>query len=132
MEVLLIFPTLPDLLFPLSLKNLLQCLSDVVKEWFQLGVYLKVPPSKLEEIRCNNRDDIMSCKTVMLQEWLKRPNLKPSWCSLVDSLKELGANRIVHDISQNLVSDCEYILIVGHKYCGQSVDVDVMNHDQIF
>ena len=94
------FSLLLDLLFPLSLSNLLQCLSDVVSEWFQLGVYLKVPPSKLEAIHCNNRDDVIRCKTVMLQEWLKDPSLKPSWCSLVDALQELGSNRIFHDITQ--------------------------------
>ena len=89
-----------DMLFALSLENLLQCLSDVVSEWFQLGVYLKVLPRKLEEIRCNNRDDVIRCKTVMLLEWLKDPTLKPSWCSLVDALNKLGSNRIVHDITQ--------------------------------
>ena len=98
--MLLLTSSAIDLLFALSLDNLLQCLSDVVIEWFQLGVYLKVPPRKLEEIRCNNHDDVIRCKTVMLLEWLKDPTLKPSWCSLVDALNKLGSNRIVHHITQ--------------------------------
>ena len=61
------FP-IPDLLFPMRLKDLLQCLGDVVEKWYLIGSYLKVPERELEAIRCNNRDDVVGCKTAMLQE----------------------------------------------------------------
>ena len=91
---------LPDLLFPMGLKDLLQCLRDVVPEWFELGVQLSVPPSKLKTIECDNSNDVAKCKRLMLQEWVKNPGRKPSWCSLTDALLQLGKNVLADGIAQ--------------------------------
>ena len=103
--IVISFP-LPDLLFPMSLKDLLQCLSDIVTEWFRLGVQLSVPDSKLKAIESDNRDDVSKCKRLMLQEWVKNPGLKPSWCSLMDALLQLGENILAAGIAQKFSKRC--------------------------
>ena len=68
--------------------------------WYELGVQLDVPTSKLNEIRCNNPGDVYQCKLLMLQEWQRRPTLKPSWCTLVDALCKMEENVIAEKIAQ--------------------------------
>ena len=75
-------------------------LKDIVEHWYQLGVQLDVPISKLNEIRCNNTSDVYQCKLLMLQEWQRRPTLKPSWCTLVDALHKMEENVIANKIAQ--------------------------------
>ena len=75
-------------------------LKDVVERWYELGVQLDVPISKLNEIRCNNSGNVYQCKLHMLQEWQRRPTLKPSWCTLVDALRNMEENVIAEKIAQ--------------------------------
>ena len=69
-------------LFPMRIKDLMHHLEDIVKCWYQLGVELGLPISKLDEIECNNPSNVLRCKLSMLQEWQRQPTLKPSWCTL--------------------------------------------------
>ena len=85
----------------MGIKDLLQHLKDIVERWYELGVQLDVPISKLNEIRCNNSSDIYQCKLLMLQEWQRRPPLKPSWCTLVDALHKMEENVIASKIAQH-------------------------------
>ena len=91
---------LTDQLFPMGIKDLLHHLKDIVVHWYELGVQLDVPLSKLNEIRCNNSSDVYQCKLLMLQEWQRQPTLKPSWCTLVDALNKMEENVIAATITQ--------------------------------
>ena len=91
---------LTDQLFPMGIKDLLHHLKDIVVHWYELGVQLDVPLSKLNEIRCNNSSDVYQCKLLMLQEWQRQPTLKPSWCTLVDALNKMEENVIAATIAQ--------------------------------
>ena len=90
----------PDHLFPMGVKDLMHHLGNIVIRWYELGVQLNVPISKLNEIRCNNSSDVYQCKLLMLQEWQRRPTLKSSWCTLVDALHNMKENVIAEDIVQ--------------------------------
>ena len=94
--------TLPsiDQLFPMGIKDLMHHLEGIVKNWFQLGMELGLPVSKLEEIEYNNPSNVLRCKRLMLQEWQRRPTLKPSWCTLVDALCSIKENTAADKISQ--------------------------------
>ena len=92
---------LTDQLFPMGMKDLMHHLEDIVERWYQLGVQLDVPISKLREIRCNNSSDVYQCRLLMLQEWQRRPTLKPSWCTLVDALRNMKENAVAESISQH-------------------------------
>ena len=89
-----------DHLFPMGIKDLMHHLESIVKNWFQLGMQLGLPMSKLEEIESNNPSNILRCKRLMLQEWQRRPTLKPSWCTLVDALCSIKENTAGDKISR--------------------------------
>ena len=92
--------SLTDQLFPVGIKQLMHQLEDIVRRWYQLGLELGLPTSKLEEIEFNNPGNVLRCKRVMLQEWGRRPTLKPSWSSLLDALHQMNENSIADRISQ--------------------------------
>ena len=84
----------------MGIKDIMHYLKDIVIRWYELGVELDVPLNKLDEIRCNNSSDVYQCKLLMLQEWQRRPTLKPSWCTLVDALRKMEENVIAEKIAQ--------------------------------
>ena len=79
-------------------EDLKHHLENIVEQWYELGLQLDVPISKLNEIRCNNTSDVYQCKLLMLQEWQTRPSLKPSWCTLVDALRNMKENVVADRI----------------------------------
>ena len=96
----MITPSSTDQLFPMGIKDLMHHLESIVKNWFQLGMQLGLPMSKLEEIESNNPSNILRCKRLMLQDWQRRPTLKPSWCTLVDALYSIKENTAGDKISR--------------------------------
>ena len=90
----------------MGIKDLIRYLKDIVIRWYELGVELDVPLNKLDEIRCNNSSDVYQCKLLMLQEWQRQPTLKPSWCTLVDALRNMKENAIVKRLSQQFGKLC--------------------------
>ena len=85
----------------MGIKDLLHHLKDIVERWYELGVQVDVPISKLNEIRCNNLSDVYQCKLLMLQEWQRQLTQKPSWCTLVDALHKMEENVIANKIAQH-------------------------------
>ena len=96
--VIVYFFVLTDQLFPMRFEDLKHHLENIVEQWYELGLQLDVPISKLNEIRCNNTSDVYQCKLLMLQEWQRRPSLKPSWCTLVDALRNMKENVVADRI----------------------------------
>ena len=90
----------------MGIKDLMHHLEDIVVHWYELGVQLDVPICKLNEIRCNNSSDVYQCKLLMLQEWQRRPTLKPSWCTLVVALRNMKENAVAESISQHFSELC--------------------------
>jgi len=100
-----------DLLFPMGIKSLMHQLEDIVRRWHQLGMELSLPTSKLDEIEFNNPGNVLRCKRLMLQEWERRPTLKPSWSSLVGALHKMNENSIADKISQQFNVDLQRRLL---------------------
>ena len=99
----------------MGIKDLLHNLKDIVVRWYELGVQLDVPISKLNEIRCNNSSDVYQCKLLMLQEWQGQPTLKPSWCTLVDALHNMEENVVAEKLIQQF-SKLHIIAARGYGY----------------
>ena len=97
-------------------------LKDIVERWYELGVELDVPLNKLNEIRCNNPGDVYQCKLLMLQEWQRRPTLKPSWCTLVDALRKMEENVIANKIAQNFSELYTHAISLGY------IPVNIFTH----
>ena len=53
------------------------------RNWYTLGLLLKVPKSSLSTIRRNNRDDHDRLYET-LQEWLKQTDPPPTWHELAE------------------------------------------------
>ena len=81
-------------------------LEGVEMNWYQLGIELGLPISKLEEIEYNNSSDVLRCKLLMLKEWQKQLTLRPSWCTLVDALHNIKENTVADRISQQFSKLC--------------------------
>ena len=90
----------------MGIKDLMQHLEGIVKDWYQLGVELGLPICKLDEIECNNSSNVLRCKLSMLQEWQRQPTLKPSWCTLVDALCNMKENTVAERISKQFSEFC--------------------------
>ena len=111
-----------DQLFSMGIKDLMHHLKDVVERWYELGVQLDVPISRLNEIRCNNSSNVYQCKLLMLQEWQRRPTLNPSWFTLVDALRKMEENVIADKIAQQFSELCT------HNCCHESRLVNTFTH----
>ena len=109
--VTLVFVT--DLVFPMGIKSLMYQLDDIVKRWYLLGLELGLPTSKLEEVEFNNPGNVLRCKVLMLQEWERRPTLKPSWSSLVGALHKINENTIADRISHQFSELCTLEVVMA-------------------
>ena len=58
----------------------------VEAKWYSLGIQLGLPPELLNAIEQNYSKDSQQCCVKMFHEWLVRPELKPSWSSLIEAL----------------------------------------------
>lgn len=70
----------------LTLKELLEAMRDVTVQWFDLGIYLGLPPEVLETIRAD-WSKVEECKIEMLIKWSEQDT--PTWEKLVKGLMEL-------------------------------------------
>ena len=102
-----------DLLFPMGIKCLMHQLEEIVRGWHQLGMELGLPTSKLEEIEVNNPGNVLRCKRLMLQEWERRPTLKPSWSSLVEALRKMNESTIADSISRQFSELCNTGILIS-------------------
>ena len=53
---------------------------DYINMWFQLGVLLNIPDTKLQDIQRLEQNDLDLCCTRMFMEWENAP--EPSWSKL--------------------------------------------------
>lgn len=74
-------------------------LLDELKEvtnWFELGVYLEIPTSRLQEIN-EECKDIEECKIEMLLAWSQIQI--PTWSALVAALTGIGLQSLANKIA---------------------------------
>ena len=77
-----------------DLRVLLNELSTV-SQWYCLGIFLGLHPSRLDEI-----DDAYKgkhCRTQMLIEWQKR--VTPTWSAVVKALVQIGQDCLASDLA---------------------------------
>ena len=66
-------------------------------EWFQFGIHLGIPHHELSIIKADYQD-VRSCKSEMLQWWLKNsPGAK--WSTIVQALVKAGMKGLAHTIA---------------------------------
>ena len=79
---------------------------EASSKWHDLGLELLEPEdeARLNDIKCNNRNDVAECCKEMFQMWLEKcPDA--SWNQLIKSLREpsVGLNHLALKIEQMLI-----------------------------
>ena len=85
-----------------SLKAILDSISTLAADWFNLGVALGLSYSKLKTIESDYPRNAPRCLTEMLIAWL-RSNSQPSWRGLVLALESPLVNRV--DIADTIAKE---------------------------
>ena len=69
-----------------ELRDLLDALQHkVAHKWKTLGIFLKIPTGRLDNIEAKHHDP-EDCLREMLQVWLKQVQPPPTWASIIKAL----------------------------------------------
>ena len=78
-----------------SLRTILDSISTLTADWFNLGVALGLSYGTLKTIESNYRGDARRCQTEMVMAWLQmKDSPQPSWQALASALNSPSINRI--------------------------------------
>ena len=90
-----------------SLRTILDSISTLTADWFNLGVALGLSYDTLKTIESNYRD-AHRCQTEMVMAWLRmKDNALPSWQALASALSSPSINRI--EIANMIASEHPHI-----------------------
>ena len=73
-----------------------------VGDWFNLGIYLHIPYSKLKIIEAEHNHNPLRCRTEMFQAWLD--NFQPSWSAVIEALTLIGMSQLARRLASKKVS----------------------------
>ena len=76
-----------------SLRTILDSISTLTADWFNLGVALGLSYDTLKTIECNHSKDARRCQTEMVIAWLQMKD-NPSWQALASAVSSPSINRI--------------------------------------
>ena len=90
-----------------SLRTILDSISTLTADWFNLGVALGLSYHTLREIETNHQK-ARRCLTEMVMAWLQmKDNPQPSWQALASALSSPSINKI--EIATMIASDHPHI-----------------------
>ena len=90
-----------------SLRTILNSISTLTADWFNLGVALGLSYDTLKTIESNYRD-ARRCQTEMVMAWLHmKDNTQPSWQALASAVSSPFINRI--EIANMIASEHPHI-----------------------
>ena len=75
-----------------ELSDLIEELFEVKIKWYYIGVHLKIPEDKLDEIESTCKDDFERALRLLMQTWRKRTEPKATWADLVRALRKRTVN----------------------------------------
>lgn len=76
----------------LCTKLCLKLLLPLAKHWHNLGIFLGLPESTLEQIE-TDYDLCTNCLREMIKSWLRQLSPLPSWTSLAEAVQEFDPKR---------------------------------------
>ena len=85
-------------LFPLDFVSVLCLLEDVVRDLYELGVYLGVPAGLLDAIEEDFAGDVGKRRREVVRAWLNSSPHTPCWWQLVRALRRLHHNVLASNI----------------------------------
>ena len=90
---------------PFTIENILPFLVSIASKWLKLGKVLNLSEKRLDDITTTESDEI--CLRQMLEVYMMRSDLCPSWVKLVAVLKKIGEERLANRINTLHVYPCE-------------------------
>ena len=91
--------TLWDRLFPIEIQSVLKCLENVVRQLYQLGVFLGLSTGVLDAIEKNFPSDVERQRAELVKKWLSS-SLDPCWWHLARALKQIKEGVIADEIER--------------------------------
>ena len=85
-------------LFPIDFLSVHHLLKNVVNKVYDLGLELKVPYHKLEELETNFPTDVVKRRREMVKGWMSSTHHSPCWWHLMQALKRIGMNALAGEI----------------------------------
>jgi hypothetical protein len=85
----------------LELMDLNRLLKELVPEWFQFGIQLKIPIDELKKIESNMRPEDDNKFTDMLEKWLEYSTEVRSWDMISTGLECIGNRRLAIQIKHD-------------------------------
>ena len=75
---------------------------EVVTTWHSLGIQLGLPPKLLDAIEQDHSKNSQRCCEEIFKQWLVRPELEPSWSSLIKALESnaVSERELAHELKQ--------------------------------
>ena len=71
-------------------------------KWYHTGIGLDIGVDTLEAINLNHQGNCERCYTLMLTEWLRRANPRPTWSALAEALRSPSVN--MRNLAAQIVS----------------------------
>ena len=75
----------------------------VADKWKMLGVRLRIPEGRLDNIEINRRDPC-NCLLELLQTWLKLVHPPPTWAAIIDAVEFLGEEQLGRQLREKYIS----------------------------
>ena len=107
--------TLWNSLFSLDFSSVHHYLKDVVKEMYELFIYLGLPKSSIDAIEANFQNNVERRRIELVDTWISSSSLDPPcWYQLVQALKKVKFGRLAQELETqyskcSVVYSCTYI-----------------------
>ena len=88
-------------LFPIAIQDVLHYSKDIVRDTYDFGLYLNLPPHVLEALQVKYfPTDVIRMKREVVKEWMSSSQTPPCWCTLAEALRTVGKVNIAAQVQQ--------------------------------
>ena len=70
-----------------------------------IGVFLKIPTGKLDDIATKYRDNPHSCLVEMLETWLKQVDPPATWAAIIEAVEFLGKKQLGIELREKYIGE---------------------------
>ena len=78
--------------------------NTVADKWEPIGIYLHLPMATLKTIDAERQHDPHKCLIGMLEVWLKRVDLPPTWSAIIEAVTFLGEEQLARELREKYSS----------------------------
>ena len=88
-------------LFPITIKDVLHYSKDIVRDTYDFGLYLNLPPHVLEALQVNFPTDVIRMKREVVKEWMSSSQTPPCWYTLAEALRTVGKVNMAAQVQED-------------------------------